>query len=229
MPVILRLVGNDVVDLRLPANQASAANDRYRQRVLSVDEYDVVAAAVDPARALWLHWAAKESAYKALRRGNVYLQFLHRKFCVTVTEHDVLPNGSGRARGTVQHALDRVDVVWEWCDDWMHCMVVDAHLSSVHGVKPTAELLTDPLAARLAGAEKLSAESVAARVLGLRLLEDCGVPHARIQRGRRPDGRARAPQVVSDDGTRVNVLLSLSHDGRFAAAALSQATPRQSP
>lgn len=226
--MICRLVGNDVVDLKLPANQASAADDRFHRRVLATDEYAVVAAAPDPARALWMHWAAKESAYKALRRGNVDPRFLHRKFHVTVKEYDQPEDTCARAWGVVQHDHRCVVVAWQWSADWLHCTVIDGLELSSCDVRLTDELLGDARVAQVDETDKLLPEAVAARVLALQLLEARGVCNARIQRGRRPDGRARAPQVILADGSDSDVLLSLSHDGRFAAAALSQAKPRPS-
>ncbi len=223
--MISLLIGNDLVDLKLPANQASAANDRFLQRVLSADEYDIVTASANPARLLWMHWAAKESAYKAWRRTAADLAFIQRNFHVTIA---VLATADERARGTVRHADKTVDVEWTWCADWVHCTVVQASSDRLYAVETVESVLADPLVDQIADAHRLLPESIAVRVLAGRLLTRMSVDDARVVRDRRSQKNAGVPRVLFADGSEADVLLSMSHDGRFVAASLARATLRSS-
>ena len=61
-------LGNDIVDLRLAENEKSAANPKFVERVLSPPERHAYSQSGSDDRILWAHWAAKEAAYKALRK-----------------------------------------------------------------------------------------------------------------------------------------------------------------
>ena len=55
-------IGNDIVDLR---NREPPLHPRYLERVLAPSEQDALRDSPDD---LWVYWAAKEAAYKTLRR-----------------------------------------------------------------------------------------------------------------------------------------------------------------
>jgi len=59
-------LGVDVVDLRNPRTRGRHHNDRFVDRIFDPPERKLVMGATDPERALWLHWAAKEAAFKAV-------------------------------------------------------------------------------------------------------------------------------------------------------------------
>lgn len=66
--VPLLLVGNDVVDLDHRNCRGKSDDLRFLDRVLAPAERTLVAAAPDPDHALWLHWAAKEAAFKVVTK-----------------------------------------------------------------------------------------------------------------------------------------------------------------
>lgn len=80
-------VGNDVVDLRDPRCIGKARDERFLARILTTRERSLVAEAVDPDRALWTLWAAKEAAFKAVSKatGSVPV-FVHADFEVEVQD-----------------------------------------------------------------------------------------------------------------------------------------------
>ncbi|WKZ56996.1 MAG: 4'-phosphopantetheinyl transferase superfamily protein [Bdellovibrionota bacterium] len=68
----LQTLGNDIVDLKAIE---PPLHPGYKERVCTRREGVVVGK--DPAM-LWLHWAAKEAAYKALKRIDPRVQFIPR-------------------------------------------------------------------------------------------------------------------------------------------------------
>lgn len=214
-------LGNDVVDLKLTDNKNSAANPRFVERILARREHRAVSAATNGHLACWAYWAAKEAAYKALRKTTTDLAFAHRKFFVEPTSAAAFDAGKGTASGTVRHGACDVAVTWDWCEDWVHC-VTDG--GSVYRVSTLPRLQRMPSFAVLKTQDSLPDASVAARVLALTLLEPFGIDQARIVR--QPAGRRLGPPRVAK-GTVVDdtIDISLSHDGRFVAAAVRAGLP----
>lgn len=63
-------VGNDLVDLLLPENQAKVQNKRWLNKIFVPSEQNVIAQATQPNTMAWLLWSCKESAYKvAIKQG----------------------------------------------------------------------------------------------------------------------------------------------------------------
>ena len=58
--------GVDVVDLRNPRTRGRHHDARFLDRVFEEDEQHAIRTAEDPDAELWLRWAAKEAAFKAI-------------------------------------------------------------------------------------------------------------------------------------------------------------------
>lgn len=81
------MIGNDVVDLRDPDTRCAAQHPRFESRVFTSAER-ARWRDLPPRERHWLrwaHWAAKESAYKALRRSDAALCFAPSRFAVEFT------------------------------------------------------------------------------------------------------------------------------------------------
>lgn len=83
-------IGVDVVDRRTPRLQRGLPKERTVRRILSAAEAARLASSADPVRDFWLHWGAKEAAFKAvtLLRG-VPPVFSHARFEVELDEERV--------------------------------------------------------------------------------------------------------------------------------------------
>lgn len=83
-------IGIDVVDCRNPRVMQGLPKDRTVDRVLSDTEAARLAASADPVRDFWLHWGAKEAAFKAttLLRGAPPV-FAHAAFEVDLARERV--------------------------------------------------------------------------------------------------------------------------------------------
>lgn len=220
MPANLPL-GTDVVDLHEPGNLKSAANPRYRQRVLARSEQQALAQAPHP-RVFLAYWAAKEATFKALGRNAPALIFAHRRFVVTEDASAPIAGDQGCARGLVVHAGVRMRVRWDWTDQWVHCMTVPRAGNVSWQVRAADDYSIIPVAPGDLPGARLSQASLAVRSLAVAMLSTQGINEARVHNDVRRDRRG-PPFVMCDGHRRDDVCLSLSHDGRFVAAAV--ATP----
>ena len=218
MQAILPL-GNDVVDIGLAENRLSAANPRYVDRVLAPQERNSPSFVPRVDRVFWAYWAAKETAYKSLIKTDPALVFAHRCFVVHPAAGIEWTAETGSATGVVVHANDSVPIRWRWQKDWVHCLT-DSKTGETH--YRVATLSDCRQHASFAGLKKVMGQSdasVAARSLALSLLSRCGIDDAQIVR--EPSARLTGPPRVMRDGQVISdVDISLSHDGRFAAAAV---------
>ncbi len=212
-------LGNDVVDLKDGDNAHSAANPRFAARVLTAAELQAPGDSPG-SRWLWACWSAKEAAYKALSRHDAALPFVHREFHVTadaLSRAQLLDEVAGTASGVVHHGQHHLPVTWQWTADWVHCVVGAAH--STHRVRLLPDACDSPLGAQT------STASTAVRALAQLLLDNAGVHDVRIERRRILKGRAKGrlgPPCLTRGGAPVqDCTISLSHDGRFVAAAVA--------
>jgi phosphopantetheinyl transferase (holo-ACP synthase) len=192
-PVVhFRALGNDVVDLTDPAVARHHESERFVARVCSEDERPRVATARD----LWSLFAAKEAAYKALVKLGDCPGFGHR---------------------AIRVAPDLASVAWR---DRRLTLRVSGDGEHVHAVAWIGDLR--PIA-RVLRMEGLGGEGERARAVLRELVATaigCAPGELEVVRDPVPgawDGYG-PPRLVRS-GAPVDADVSLSHDGRFAAAA----------
>ena len=192
------MIGNDVVDLGDPEVGVGAQHPRFAERVFTPAERHRIASDPSPQRLRWALWAAKESAYKALRRVRPDIGFSPRQFRV---ELGIAVDGT--ARGLVR-----------WRDQsFALCLRADA--ACVHVWAAQAELA--PVALLTHAATVPTTELRGPRPRGSALLR-------RVLAGRREfagaaieiERQGRLPRLRIDGA---DVPVSFSHHGRFAAFA----------
>ena len=182
------MLGNDVIDLAEARSLGKESDGRFLARVFTEEEHACITRAKDPALALWMIWAAKESLFKIESRRDPSAIFAHRSFPV--------PGLGGIANaigGSLRFEHGFLRFEWEWDAERLHCVVGSVAWEG--------------------GAEL----GECARTVALRLLK---VPGAEIRREPGPV-RPLAP-VACVRGQVLPVIVSLSHDGRFAAAVISK-------
>ena len=189
-------VGNDVVDIRHPLCQPDAIHPRFDTRAFSAREIALIAATEKAHQMRWSLWAAKESAFKALRKLDSRIRFIPRDFAVQLS--------GGRAE--VSHRLGRFGVWLDHTDQWVHA------LASQAGEKPGFRLDGDSLAAAGSTEEGLGerVRRLASSALG-GLLEVTPSEIEIVSVDRVPRCLWRGDPLPYD--------LSLSHDGRFVSCA----------
>lgn len=218
------VVGIDVVDRRSPRVVRGLPRPRTVERVLADAERRSVEASADPAGAFWMHWAAKEAAFKAatLLRGAPPV-FAHAAFRVDL-EAGRVQYGEIALDLTVHATRDRLVAVARPARAPAPVWAAGA-VSAVHKGFGEADLDTLRLR-RFTEAERravralpsalvrLAVRREAATVLGLeekRLAVIC--PEG-------PAGRS-PPYLHVDERPRDDCGLSISHDGDWMAWAVA--------
>jgi phosphopantetheinyl transferase (holo-ACP synthase) len=189
------MLGNDVVDLGDP--EARLAHPRFDARVFTREERAALRGSPDPERLRWSLWAAKEAAYKCLKKRAPETVFSPARFAVRL---------AADGTGSVDCGGRRLRLAVFREGDALHAVASDGADPGA-ALRVLAEL---PAAQDASQAVRALARAAAAPVLG------CAPREIEIVReGRVPRLRRRGAPVDLD--------LSLSHHGRYLEAALASA------
>ena len=235
-----RRVGNDVVDLTHPRTAGRSGDDRLLRRILAPDEADTVRRASHPDQALWMHWAAKEAAYKvASKLRGVPPVFAHAAFRVRM----------GEGRRMAGRLVVPAEVSWEELRLPVELVATEqvVHALSWTGApgplpewvswavaredRPGAAwaLPEDELRARLSPREAAAAHSRASAAVRVAARGDLsavlGVAEDRLEIVCAPGDAGRSPPLLLVDGREAAVDVSLSHDGPWLAWAAAIPRP----
>lgn len=141
------LVGNDVVDLAQARSDPKAGNQRFLSRVFTSEERDLIEADACQEEALWMIWAAKETAYKLACKKAGPVVFSPVKFETRFRARE--SRGSCLPAGLQVSSAEGVfDVKIEKGGQYIHAVGREAFPSGVPGI----ELFS--------GARRLSAEAM---------------------------------------------------------------------
>lgn len=231
------VIGNDIVDLADPWTAGKERDRRFMDRVFTPEERRRILDAAEPTLELWRTWSAKETAFKIASKLREGVIFAHRRFEVDPEVPGAADAFSASAAG---HAVSvwfedlEIRVRWETARDYIHCI---GQLARRAGEPVPVE--ADPwrrprrllagivqdsqgLGGALTSAERASVHSTAserARLLARQLMERWDLQGAEIVRMWR--AWRWSPPVVARLGQPVAGFdVSLSHDGRFVAAAV---------
>lgn len=192
------MIGNDIVDLGNEETAGEALHPRFDRRVFAESELEALACAADPRRLRWTLWACKEAALKALRRRRGRVVFSPRRF-------EVALKGERASEATVRHQGAALAVAIHAGEDFVHATAwPDA--SRAAATVAAVERARGSEATDSSRAVRELASRVVARALG------ADPARVRIE----SDGRLPAAVVA---GVGPVGILSLSHHGRFVAAA----------
>ena len=227
------VVGNDVVDLRDEEATGKSRDERFVRRILTETERrEFEAAPTDEG--LWRRWAAKEAAYKAIAK----------RFGASPT-----PRALGVRWDTIGHRASTdghiewrghsVAVRWEVDADKVHCVAWIATPTALERVDEFDEECRISTAAERADAPRLRSASLTpreavsarnessaavrqlARELIVRRTQDVdGSRSIEFVRERGTQRGFGPPRVVIDGRYSAAWDVSLSHHGRFVAAAV---------
>jgi phosphopantetheinyl transferase (holo-ACP synthase) len=206
------MLGNDVVDLRDPETAPDALHPGFDRRVFAAVERERLRRSPRPERQRWIHWAAKEAAYKALRRCDATVIFSPRRFVV---------ESAGRTRGSVRLGERVLEVDFTVTNDAVHAIARPRHV-------PPAEIVAG--VADLSDRDRVT-PSAAVREACLRALRlRLGLAHEHLEIRR--EGRVPRLWIRSRDAgewRQAAFPVSLSHHGRFVAFACALLRDPQAP
>jgi len=219
-------IGNDIVDLAEPGVAGKAHDRRFMDRVFTPGERARILAAAVPGLAVWKTWAAKEAAYKIACKVRGRVVFAHRAF-------EVEPDADGTLGRWARVRFDGLDIRirWETARDYVHCVGQliprgpgDAAASPLTPWRVLSDIVHH--GQRLRGAFTAaewasvhSTPSARARLVARHLFERWELRGVEVLRHWREWGWS--PPVAAVAGQPLDGFdVSLSHDGRFVAAAV---------
>ena len=199
-------VGNDVVDLKEPANAEKSREPRFLKKILTDAEIEFVLNEENPDAALWSCWAGKETAYKVIKKSFSDAAFLPRQWTVTFNDPQVkYTNGE-----VIIPGKGSVYIRLFFNSDYVHCVGADS-LTALDKLIWSVEALTEK--------EKNNPSLYLRNCLGQKLTEHFSLSFRRIEIKRKRENGELLPPRVYVDGEKTNIDISLSHDGRFVAYA----------
>jgi phosphopantetheine--protein transferase-like protein len=235
-------IGNDIVDLAEPGVAGKEHDQRFMDRVFTPAERERILAAAAPTIALWKTWTAKETAFKIASKLREGLVFAHQQFEVVPEDALEPERAAGEAVGqwaSVYFEDLEIRIRWVTAREYVHCIGQLARHGIADALRTDRELQErskdrpvlsgivsedHSLPGALSGAERASVYSTAserARLLARRLMDRWEhLQGAEIVRQWRARGWS-APMVLREGCPIPGFDVSLSHDGRFVAAALT--------
>ena len=211
------MVGNDVVDLRDPDTDPSTLHPGFDTRVFCRSELESLELSRNPVCQRWSLWAAKEAAYKLVRKLRPQVVFSPSRFVV-----ELASDAGGESEittGSVTHEGVPYPVRVERREGAIHAItrpLVASASRVVHGLR---RLEPHELEARDPEAAGTAARWLCRTSLAWPLLARVADLEVR-RRGRIPELWLRGARAAAD--------LSLSHHGSLVAfaCALAPAVPR---
>ncbi|KAA3617971.1 MAG: hypothetical protein DWQ05_07955 [Calditrichaeota bacterium] len=236
------IVGNDIVDLQSESASGKSSDLRFMRRVFTASERKSIENHKNPDKALWLHWASKEAAYKVVcKLQKPRPVFSHAQFVVDLKKSVELGLFSNIVHATVKFRAITLEVQFEAGPDFIHAIAYwpfgsgldefEIHSGSRATSSADLSLWSDRgwLESNFTEDELLScvrSESALVRYFSKKSIADqIKYNESRIQiiRPQIPDNYQ--PPYLLVDGRRSEVDVSLSHHGRFVAWAYSTRRP----
>ncbi len=219
---LIPLVGNDIIDLNLPAVANKADVARFVNRICSPEEEELLAAAQDQRLLLWYMWSAKESAYKVAKKYCCETVFSPQQFIV----NRISSASNTAVSGWVAYKGMDIPVCWQHRSTYIHCVGVwpdqtatfDEIVVGIEDLSSTKRVAKDQLS-RQETESIHSLPSQRVRQLAKQLLADHGLNDVEIIR-HRVGSRWGPPRLWRDNQVVAECNLSLSHHGQFIAAAV---------
>ena len=197
-------VGNDVMDLKEPANAGKSRDSRFLKKILTDAEIEFVGNAENPDAALWSFWACKEAAYKVIKKSFPDAAFTPRRWQTTFTKfHSEYSDGE-----VIIPERGEVFIRLFSNPQYVHCVGADS-LAALDKLIWNVESLPEE--------EGINPSLFLRHCLGHNLAQYFSLNFHQIKiRRKREKGELQPPRVYVDD-RKTKIDVSLSHDGRFVA------------
>jgi len=181
---------------------------RFLKKVLTDAEIELVENVPNRDAILWLLWAAKETAYKVVRKSCSTVSFLPRRWPVMLGE-----NHAARWTGKV-FLPEEGSVFFQCCltPDYVHC-VGSNDVTGLWGIIENVEIVTPEKQAHPSRDVRRCLREALAVKLSLK-------SRSITIRRESINGEFQPPQVYIGN-ERSHADISLSHDGRFIAYAFT--------
>jgi len=202
------LIGNDIVDLADPQARGKSRDTRFINRVFTLDEQQKILNSDEPDIFLWSLWAGKETGYKAISKTHPAVSSSPRHYEIKLSDSP-LPES-----GIVYTPCGPVPVRFFITGEYIHCIgaSTDEGIGSI--VWDVQKILQPQFSPDY---QSDFVRNMAGKKISRYLKED---PEA-IEIIRPKGHRGLGPPAVYAGGKRTAIDISMSHDGRFAACAVS--------
>jgi len=203
------LIGNDIVDLTDPQAKGKNRDIRFIERVFTPDEQRKIQKSDEPDIVLWSLWAGKETGYKAMSKTHPAVSSSPGSYAVQLSDTP-LPES-----GTVETPCGPVSVRFRVTGEYIHCIgaTTDEGLNSI--VWDVQTMLRPEISPKY--------QSDFVRNMARGKISRCLKEDPETIKIIRPQGHhGLGPPVVYAGEKRTAIDISMSHDGRFAACAVSR-------
>jgi hypothetical protein len=213
------MVGNDIVDLLDRDSDPSTLHPRFDERVFAPHELRALQSSADPSFLRWRFWAAKEAAYKAVKKVHPQAVFSPVRFRVAL----FAVGDDATERGTVRCDVARCEVRVETRDGFVHAVARVAGAGMGGRLSPSGRLFTEVLRVAPSDQDTGDGQALGRSVRALarsRIARELGVSPDALEirkQGRVPQVWLRGAPAACD--------LSLSHHGGCVAFACELAAP----
>ena len=200
-------VGNDVVDLKEPANAGKSRDSRFLKKILTDAEIEYVKNADNPDMELWSLWACKETAYKVIRKYLSATAFVPRRWQTVLNKtHSEYSEGE-----VVILGKDEVYIRLFSNPDYIHCVGADS-LTVLDKLIWSVESLPK---------EETNPSFFSRYYLAQSIAKHFSLNSHEIKIRRAKQSGNLQPPCVYVHGLKTDIDISLSHDGRFVACAFN--------
>jgi phosphopantetheinyl transferase (holo-ACP synthase) len=194
------------VDLKEQANAGKSQDSRFLKKILTNAEIEFVQHAENSDAALWSHWACKETAYKIIKKSFPHVAFLPRRWTVTFNN----PQAKYSNGEVIIPGKGSVYIRLFSNPQCVHCIGSDC-LTTLDQLIWSVEALSEK--------EKINPSIYLRYCLGQNLAKHFSLNFHDIKIKRtRENGELQPPRVYVN-GSKTDIDISLSHDGRFVAYA----------
>jgi len=191
--------------LREPANAGKSRDSRFLKKILTDAEIEFVRNAENPEAALWSLWACKETAYKVIKKSSPDIAFIPRRWQAVFARFE-----SECSEGEV--IIPEEDGVYIRLfsnPDYIHCVGADG-LAALNKLIWNVDILPE---------EETDPSLFSRRCLAQSLAKNYSLNFHQIKIKRKRENAELQPPCVYIRGEKMDVDISLSHDGRFVAYA----------
>jgi len=188
------------VDLSDPQADPRSIHPRFDQRILTDHEHHLVKSASSAHRLRWMLWAAKESAFKVLKKIDAKIAFHPQDFQVSI---------DSLGRMSVHHNSLVLETLVYRAPQWVHAVTTSGFKSYISGNRMHSRVF------ELQSSEAEVDQSAEVRTFTRKTLSAwLGVSWQEVE----IVTEDRIPRALKK-GQALDIDLSLSHDGNFVACA----------
>ena len=186
------MVGNDVVDLKLAAQESNWERPRFLNKLFTITEQKLIQEASNPFETVWLLWSMKESAYKIYMQQGASRIYAPLKFeCRLINDTD----------GSVTFSTNIYKTTSVISTDYIHTISFSEQMDVTIHVFPLKD----------SSAKAQRYETY--RLLKCSIAKQRNIDFENLEIIKTAEG---IPQLYSKDSL-LDIFISLSHHGRYGA------------